>query len=169
MQAQQPQSTSIGAVGKSRGQKRPRESPSSQAPKRPRVRYERDDDEGEDVRGDLAVRGLPMTNNFVLVSTALRHSAMIDDPLCIVLGAFMAGMFARSAGEDAGSGSMSSEGTAKLRWRRSQADPTRLTRWLGLKSRASRALVSLPSSSIFHPQSCARTQPLESGSSPPYF
>ncbi|SGY19844.1 BQ5605_C017g08346 [Microbotryum silenes-dioicae] len=41
---------------------------------------------------------------------------------------------------------------------------TRLTRWLGLKSRASRALVSLPSSSIFHPQSCARTQPLESGS-----
>ncbi|SCZ98243.1 BZ3500_MvSof-1268-A1-R1_Chr3-2g06244 [Microbotryum saponariae] len=46
---------------------------------------------------------------------------------------------------------------------------TRLTRWLGLKSRASRALVSLPSSSIFHPRSCARTQPLESGSSPPYF
>ncbi|SCZ94838.1 BZ3500_MvSof-1268-A1-R1_Chr12-1g03691 [Microbotryum saponariae] len=41
---------------------------------------------------------------------------------------------------------------------------TRLTRWLGLKSRASRALVSLPSSSIFHPRSCARTQPLESGS-----
>ncbi|SCZ88280.1 BZ3500_MvSof-1268-A1-R1_Chr10-2g02905 [Microbotryum saponariae] len=32
---------------------------------------------------------------------------------------------------------------------------TRLTRWLGLKSRASRALVSLPSSSIFHPRSCA--------------
>ncbi|SCZ94240.1 BZ3500_MvSof-1268-A1-R1_Chr12-2g03775 [Microbotryum saponariae] len=41
---------------------------------------------------------------------------------------------------------------------------TRLTRWLGLKSRASRALVSLPSSSIFHPRSCVRTQPLESGS-----
>ncbi|SGZ27143.1 BQ5605_C025g10065 [Microbotryum silenes-dioicae] len=41
---------------------------------------------------------------------------------------------------------------------------TRLTRWLGLKSRALRALVSLPSSSIFHPQSCARTQPLELGS-----
>ncbi|SCV73592.1 BQ2448_7518 [Microbotryum intermedium] len=44
---------------------------------------------------------------------------------------------------------------------------SRLTRWLGLKSRASLALVSLPSPTIFHPQSCARTQPLESGSSPP--
>ncbi|SGY12149.1 BQ5605_C011g06404 [Microbotryum silenes-dioicae] len=37
---------------------------------------------------------------------------------------------------------------------------TWLTCWLGLKSRASWALVSLPSSSIFHPQSCACTQPL---------
>ncbi|SCZ96476.1 BZ3500_MvSof-1268-A1-R1_Chr8-2g10218 [Microbotryum saponariae] len=125
----------------SRGQKRPRtrsdvtaigtrtgmtsswESPLSQAPKRPRVRCKRDDDEGEeDVRGGLAVRGLPTTNKFVLISTDLRHSAMIDDPLRIVLGAFMAGMFARSAGEDAGSGSMSSEEKAKLGGRRSQAD-----------------------------------------------
>ncbi|SGY13606.1 BQ5605_C010g05910 [Microbotryum silenes-dioicae] len=36
---------------------------------------------------------------------------------------------------------------------------TRLTRWLGLKSRASRALVSLPSSSIFHPQLCSYSTP----------
>ncbi|SGY25524.1 BQ5605_C018g08633 [Microbotryum silenes-dioicae] len=46
---------------------------------------------------------------------------------------------------------------------------TRLTSWLGLKSRASRALVSLTSSSNFHPRSCTRTQPLESRSSPLYF
>ncbi|SDA01385.1 BZ3500_MvSof-1268-A1-R1_Chr10-1g02617 [Microbotryum saponariae] len=81
-------------------------------------------DATEDVRADLALRGLPTTDEFVSISTNLRLSAMVDDPFRMALEVFMARVV-RSAGKDANttSGTMSSGGEkAKLRVRRSQAD-----------------------------------------------
>ncbi|KDE08205.1 hypothetical protein MVLG_01684 [Microbotryum lychnidis-dioicae p1A1 Lamole] len=94
-------------------------------------------DATEDVRADLALRGLPTTDEFVSISTNLRHSAMVDDPFRIALEVLMASV-ARSAGKVANrtSVTMSSGGDkAKLR---EQAAMSSLPRVAGSRSRSSR-------------------------------